>query len=208
MSIRNVILLILGTVGISVLSVVITLRMTQTKTPAGAEAPIPQQQAELPQPTQKVPALPEPGPNQARPTQNNKPPAEPPPEDLSKALEAISIPKEFQRGPPEQIPLTADKVVDTLMKETPACHDEYKSLCTKNRFLAEHPLACLRSKKDQLSRACFSQLTAVRERFHQECGADIKRLCPNEASYFVCLKKHLNELSPTCRNNISKSSRQ
>ncbi|MFV8258803.1 hypothetical protein ACNQKP_13430 [Bdellovibrio bacteriovorus] len=206
MSIRNVILLILGTAGISVLSVIITLRMTQTKTDTATQV---SQHPKQILPAQQLP------PNNTTPAQLPPNPALTPPKEKTAAantdagmnFEAAAIPKEFQRGPVEQKPLSADNVINSLMKETPACHDEYKEHCTKNRFLAEHPLACLRSKKDQLSRACFNQLSAVRERFHQDCGEDIKRFCPNEASYFVCLKKRLSELSPSCKNNIAKSSR-
>ncbi|AFY02492.1 hypothetical protein Bdt_2811 [Bdellovibrio bacteriovorus str. Tiberius] len=177
---------------------IITLRMTQTKTePTPQIVQLPQQNV----PAQQLPS------NPAAPAQLPPNPALTN-SDTGMSFEAAAIPKEFQRGPVEQKPLSPDGIISSLMKDTPACHDEYKEHCTKNRFLAEHPLACLRSKKEQLSRACFNQLAAVRDRFHQECGDDIKRFCPNEASYFVCLKKRLSELSPSCKNNIAKSSRQ
>lgn len=204
MSIRNVILLILGTVGISVLSVVITLRMTQTKTESAVQFIPPAQQVIPAQASANAAAPTQIPPNPALNQEKQK--ASAPEAGLS--FEAATIPKEFQRGPVEPKPLSTENVINTLMKETPACHDEYKEHCTKNRFLAEHPLACLRSKKEQLSQACFNQLSAVRDRFHQDCGGDIKRFCPNEASYFVCLKKRMSELSPSCKNNIAKSSRQ
>lgn len=205
MSIRNVILLILGTVGISVLSVIITLRMTQTKTESAAHVTPPAQQQVMPAQLPANAAVPaQLPPNPALNPQKPKPAPVP---EAGMSFEAATIPKEFQRGPVEQKPLSADNVINSLMKETPACHDEYKEHCTKNRFLAEHPLACLRSKKDQLSRACFNQLSAVRDRFHQDCGSDIQKFCAGEASYFVCLKKRMSELSPSCKNNIAKSSR-
>ncbi|CAE80651.1 hypothetical protein AB1A81_13180 [Bdellovibrio bacteriovorus] len=204
MSIRNVIFIIAGTVAISVISVVLTLRLTQTKTdshvvPAAVSTELPQQQTpSLPKASQQPappPAKPSVAPQVAK-------------QESSPSLEAFMKPAAFKSGPAEQKPLSTDKVISTLMKDTPACHDEYKEHCTANRFLAEHPLACLRSKKDQLSRACFNQLAAVRDRFHQACGTDIKRFCTKEASYFVCLKQHMDDLSASCKNNIEQSSRQ
>ncbi|WP_413944414.1 hypothetical protein [Bdellovibrio sp. HCB-162] len=207
MNTRNVLLLIIGTVFISVSSALIAVRLTQNNT---AQAP-----QQIPQPQIQSQPLPvASGPIQIAPS---KQPIPPPPKVEAVAptqappladLSAYTVPKEFDPHYDARKPLRPEEVKRTLLKDTPDCGDEYEQLCTQNRFLAEHPLACLRSKKDQLSRACFNQVKTVQDAFRKACSTDIAKFCPKQSHFFGCLKEKVAELTPDCRKNIKESSRQ
>lgn len=211
MNIRNVLLIILGTVVVSVTTALVTVRMiqsdlasstlkqvdpnlTQTTTPPSTMIKL--------SPTAQVPPPP--------------PPAVPTPAPVPKlaadpagpSIESLLPPKEFDPNYDARKPLRPEEVVKTLLKNTPDCEDDYKELCTGNRFLAEHPLACLRSQKEKISRACANQVSAVQDKFKTDCSSDIQKFCPEQRRYFSCLKAKFNELSKVCQANIEEYSRK
>ncbi|KYG62940.1 hypothetical protein AZI87_16905 [Bdellovibrio bacteriovorus] len=214
MNIRNVLLIILGTVVVSVTTALVTVRMVQPNLASSNPKPVEQsaeQGAVAPtstmiklSPTAQVPPPP--------------PPVTPTPVPAAKlagndtqtslGMEALIPPKEFDPNYDSRKPLRPDDVVKTLLKKTPACEEDYKELCTGNRFMAEHPLACLRSNKEKISRACANQVGAVQDKFRADCSSDIQKFCSEQRRYFSCLKAKFNELSQSCQANIKESSRK
>lgn len=201
----RIVLLGLGVVGISVASTVFTLHYykptieektvsTTLEVPTGSAQPIPSVKSNLVGSAPVPPPPPE--------TKKEVPPA-PPSLDLS----SLQTPPEFDAKYDSRKPLSLDEVKNKFLKKAPDCWEDFDSLCGKNRFLTENPLACLRSKKDQLSRACHSQVTALQESFHTACASDIERFCPQQKRFFPCLREKLPQLSDNCRKNIMDSSR-
>lgn len=208
MNIRNVLLIIFGTVVVSVSTAIITVKMIQptlTSNPAviNETAVSGAPYVTAPPTTKNVIPPPPPAPSPVPTLAKTKGEEVPIPN-----LESIMIPKEFDPNFDSRKPLTTDEVVSTLLKNTPACEDEYKELCTGNRFLAEHPLACLRSKKDKLSGSCAGQISAVQDKFRSDCATDIEKFCPEQRRYFPCLKSRFKQLSKNCQANIKEYSRK
>lgn len=204
MNTRHVLLIIFGTVLLSVASTLITLRLTQNKTEKitathSVETPPPSQVIQL---VKDAPAPPPP----PRPSQE-PPKAFTPSKELIAEMAALQKPKEFESKNESRSFLKPQEVKDTLLKRVPSCHSDYDEFCTKNYYMSEHPLACLRSKKGQLSSSCERDVKAIQAEFHQACGKDIERFCSQERVYFMCLKQRLPDLTPECRKNIKDSSR-
>lgn len=104
-------------------------------------------------------------------------------------------------------PMSSSEAKQKILKDVPACHEEYDKLCRGSIEYSEQPLACLRKYKDQINSACHSQLRALRDEFLQACNEDIKKLCASETRYFHCLKKRAKQLSVNCRIKIEQQSR-
>nr|BFD60427.1 hypothetical protein CKG001_25340 [Bdellovibrio sp. CKG001] len=197
---RNVMILILGTVLLSVCSALLAVHLTQDKTSQVVSEKI------LPPDSPASTLNPDKASSKATPLSSV-----PATTTMASSQTAMPVPISAPDAAAyldHRRPLSADEVQTTLLKATPDCKEDYKKLCLANPYLAEHPLACLRHHKEQLSRACFNQVTAVRDQFQKDCGADIQRLCPKQSSYFGCLKQQLASLSPACRNNIQQFSRR
>ncbi|KHD87861.1 MAG: hypothetical protein OM95_12770 [Bdellovibrio sp. ArHS] len=209
MNIRNVILILAGTVIVSVTTALVTVRLIQpSQTAETTIAQVPTLPASAPSATLKpsAPTPPPPPTPVVAPTTavQKSVPTEPP----GPSLDSLLPPKEFDPHYDGRKPLHPDEVVKTLLKNTPSCEDDYKELCVQNRFLAEHPLACLRSQKEKLSRACASQVGAVQDKFKADCSSDIQKFCSEQRRYFSCLKAKFNELSKNCQANIKEHSRK
>ena len=199
-------ILILGTVLLSVCSALLAVHLTQDKTSNVTTEALPFQTAEsfnsqTSSETTAVASL------KSAPsaTPNNAPTA--------KAIQQAPVPQAYSHTDvgaylDNRKPLSVDEVQSSLLKATPDCKEDYKKLCLGNSYLAEHPLACLRHQKDHLSRACYNQVAAVRDQFQKDCGSDIQRLCSKQSSYYGCLKQQMESLSPACRNNIQQFSRR
>ncbi|WP_374079310.1 hypothetical protein [Bdellovibrio bacteriovorus] len=208
MSIRNVLLIIFGTVAVSVASTLITMRLTQNKTNEVAPMQIslqPQVAVTSSAPVQMVPANKQPIP--PPPAPSPAPAATAAPSALS-TLAALQQPEAFKAKSDNRKLLKPDDAKRMLLKRTPACEGDYDEFCTENQFLIEHPLACLRSNKDKISRACLNQVQGVQQAFRKACDTDIRRFCADENNYFSCLKRKIAELTPECQKNIKESSRQ
>lgn len=70
---------------------------------------------------------------------------------------------------------------------------------------------CLREKESELSPACRDFERKRRAEFPEAddaCRGDIKRFCagikPGQGRIAACLKSHRAELSPACREDLSK----
>lgn len=206
MGIRNVILLIVGTVILSVSSALIAVRLTQNKTTESIPVQVPPQQLVTASPSsqiaptkqQLIPPPPAPSPTPAQTGATNAIPS----------LAAFQRPEAFNAKEDKRKILKPEEAKKMLLRRTPACEEDYDELCTENQFLIEHPLACLRSNKDKISRACLNQVQAVQQEFRKACNTDINRFCAEENNYFSCLKKKMAELTSECKKNIKESSRQ
>ncbi|UXR66023.1 hypothetical protein EZJ49_07150 [Bdellovibrio bacteriovorus] len=207
MNTRNVMVLIFGTVLLSVSSALIAVRLTQDKTitEANSSAPVAAKAVSVAAAPTAPTALAGHENSAAAATGTNTA-TRPAPETALPPQ--VFIQPDVNAYLDNRKPLSVDEVQNTLLKATPDCKEDYQKLCLGNSYLAEHPLACLRNQKDHLSRACFNQVAAVRDQFQKDCASDIRRLCPKQSSYFGCLKQQVDSLSPACRNNIQQFSRR
>jgi|GEM_PF-1933454 len=208
MNTRNVLLLILCTSVVSVTTALVTVRLVQNNTPAATAV----HTTAAPGAPQEAPVNIAKGPVQISPSAEKIPPPPPPQKPPQPVLPPV-VPapikaEDFDRPRDTRKPLTASQVKEKLLKHTPDCSEDYDSLCTKDLFLAEHPLACLRRNKEKVSGACARQVAAVQENFLKTCAEDIQRYCPNQSRYFGCLKERLSVLSAECRKNVAEHSRQ
>ncbi|WII71539.1 hypothetical protein QJS83_13805 [Bdellovibrio sp. 22V] len=210
MNFRNVLLFGIFTVAVSMTSAFIAVRLFQ-KEPSAVENTVSSQQPPSPVAMAKTPVLykgqpqipPPPPPPAAPPQQKTGTPAE-----ANALLAKYLTPKEYDSEYDARKPIKPEEAKHTLLKAVPACGDDYEKLCLENQYMSEHPMACLRAKKQELSGACFGQLRAAQDTFRKACGSDIQRFCdPKLRHYFPCLKKKMAELSANCRANIQASSR-
>ena len=89
------------------------------------------------------------------------------------------------------------------------CTDEIEKFCKDVKPGGGHLLQCLREHDSQLSDACRNKVeTTLRlvEEAKQACGNDLKKFCadvaPGGGRLLKCLKQHLKEISPECREKV------
>ncbi len=90
------------------------------------------------------------------------------------------------------------------------CADEIENFCRDVKPGEGRLLQCLREHDSQLSAACRYKLAATTRRVEearQVCGDDLRKFCaevaPGGGRLLKCLKQHMKELSPECREILA-----
>jgi hypothetical protein len=90
-----------------------------------------------------------------------------------------------------------------------ACREEIAQYCQGVKPGGGRILSCLKEHENDLSPACREKLAAVEnllKEAKQTCAADIGRFCkgiqPGGGRIAKCLKEHIEEVSPQCREKM------
>jgi hypothetical protein len=89
------------------------------------------------------------------------------------------------------------------------CADEIEKFCKDVRIGEGRIVKCLREHDRELSAVCRDKVKTVlkrQEEAKQACAKDIEKFCanvtPGGGRLMKCLKPHLEELSPACREKL------
>jgi hypothetical protein len=90
-----------------------------------------------------------------------------------------------------------------------ACREEIAQYCKGAKPGGGRILSCLKEHESDLSPACREKLAAIENLLKEAkraCAADIERFCkgiqPGEGRIARCLKEHVEEVSPQCREKM------
>jgi hypothetical protein len=89
------------------------------------------------------------------------------------------------------------------------CADELEKFCKDVRPGEGRILKCLQDHDSELSPVCRDKVKEVMQRVEeakQACAKDIEKFCagvtPGGGRLMKCLKPHINELTPACREQF------
>ncbi len=89
------------------------------------------------------------------------------------------------------------------------CADEIEKFCNDVRPGEGRIVQCLRDHDSELSTVCRQKVNAVFQRLEEAkriCANDIAKFCagvtPGGGRLLKCLKPHVNELAPECREKF------
>jgi len=89
------------------------------------------------------------------------------------------------------------------------CADEIEKFCKDVRPGDGRMVQCLRDHNSELSTVCREKVKAVVQKLEdakQACAKDISKFCPRVTPgggrLLKCLKPHVNELAPECREKF------
>jgi hypothetical protein len=92
-----------------------------------------------------------------------------------------------------------------------ACKEDIKRFCADVKPGKGAIRDCLKAHEADLSQACKDNMAEAKDKakgFHQACGDDVKKFCgdvkPGKGGIRDCLKTHANDLSPACKESITK----
>ncbi len=90
-----------------------------------------------------------------------------------------------------------------------ACAEEIEQYCKDVKPGGGRLLACLKEHESDLSPTCREKVAELEKMIKeavQTCAADIERYCkgiqPGEGRIAKCLKEHIEEISPDCREKV------
>jgi hypothetical protein len=91
------------------------------------------------------------------------------------------------------------------------CFDDVAKLCKDVDPGGGRVLACLKQNEAQVSAACKEHLREVKKKLKEAqkaCHDDVEQFCsevkPGKGAMAQCLKEHADELSPECKEKLSK----
>lgn len=117
-------------------------------------------------------------------------------------LDFYQTPEIFDTNYDDRKPLSVASARDYLKERASECLVDFEKLCLNKQFYIERPLTCLQSHKDKLAKACYTQVEEINKDYHNSCSSDIQRFCKPQTYFHKCLKDNLNSVSKRCKAKV------